>query len=69
MARFGAVLDACVLVPVVLTDTMLSIAELDLFQPMWSDLILDETLRSLKEIYPDKNPLAFEARIASMRML
>lgn len=68
MARFGAVLDACVLVPVVLTDTMLSIADLGLFQPMWSDLILDETLRALKAIHPDKNPLAFEARVASMRM-
>lgn len=66
MARFGAVLDACVLVPHVLMDTLLSVADEDLYQPMWSEVILDETLRTLVAIYPDRNPHSFEARVASM---
>ncbi len=32
MARYAAVLDACALVPIVLADTLLRIAELDLKQ-------------------------------------
>lgn len=66
MARFAAVLDACVLVPYVLMDTLLSVAEEDLYQPLWSEVILDETLRTLKTIYPGKNPNSFEVRVASM---
>lgn len=66
MARFGAVLDSCVLVPHVLTDTLLSVADEDLYQPMWSEVILDETLRTLRAIHPDRNPNSFEARLASM---
>jgi predicted nucleic acid-binding protein len=66
VARFGAVLDACVLVPHVLMDTLLSVADEDLYQPMWSEVILDETLRTLRAIYPDRNPHSFEARVASM---
>lgn len=66
MARFAAVLDACVLVPHVLMDTLLSVGEGDLYQPLWSEVILDETLRTLKTIHPDKNLNSFEARVASM---
>lgn len=66
MARFGAVLDACVLVPHVLMDSLLSIAGEDLYQPLWSDVIIDETLRALKKLYPERNHSPFEARIATM---
>jgi len=66
VARFGAVLDACVLVPHVIMDTLLSLADEDLYKPMWSEVILEETLRTLLAIYPDKNPHSFEARLASM---
>jgi predicted nucleic acid-binding protein len=66
MTGFGAVLDACVLVPYVLTDSLLSIAGEQLFEPLWSDVILDETFRSLKKIYPHREHYSFEARLSSM---
>ncbi|GIJ25369.1 hypothetical protein Vqi01_05310 [Micromonospora qiuiae] len=42
-----AVLDACVLVPSVLADTLLRCAEQDLYRPVWSRAILDEVRRNL----------------------
>lgn len=69
MARFGVVLDACTLVPISLTATMLSLAEMELFQPIWSERILDETLRALTKIYPNESPLKFEARIVNMKQV
>ena len=44
---FKAVLDACVLVPSPLFDTLLRLAEADLFVPIWSDEILWEVERTL----------------------
>lgn len=41
------VLDACVLVPIQLCDTLLRVADTGIFQPIWSDAILDETRRTL----------------------
>jgi predicted nucleic acid-binding protein len=67
MARFGVVLDACSLVPITLADTLLSVAENELYQPLWSERILDETSRTLKRVHPNKNALRFEARITTMR--
>lgn len=67
MARFGAVLDACSLVPITLADTLLSVAENELYQPLWSERILDETSRTLKRVHPTKNPPRFEARITTMK--
>ena len=66
MSRFGAVLDSCVLVPIGLANTLLTIAETELFQPLWSQTILDETLRTLKTIHPKHDPSSFESRIQSM---
>lgn len=42
-----AVLDACVLYPAYLRDTLLSAAEADLYDPRWSDDILAEVERNL----------------------
>ncbi|MCX4474156.1 hypothetical protein C5N14_04920 [Micromonospora sp. MW-13] len=42
-----AVLDACVLVPSVLADTLLRCAEQDLYRPVWSEAILNEVRRNL----------------------
>jgi predicted nucleic acid-binding protein len=41
------VLDACVLYPAYLRDTLLSTAEADLYDPRWSDDILAEVERNL----------------------
>jgi len=46
-APFPALLDACVLYPFTLRDTLLRCAERDLYQPYWSDEILDEAIRNL----------------------
>lgn len=52
MARFSALLDACVLVPIALADTLLRLAEADLYRPLWSDSILDEMVSAIGDIHP-----------------
>jgi hypothetical protein len=44
-----AVLDACVLFPAALRDTLLRTAEACLYRPRWTDAILDEVRRNLVE--------------------
>lgn len=46
-APFATLLDACVLYPFTLRDTLLRCAERDLYQPYWSHLILEEATRNL----------------------
>lgn len=43
----AAVLDACVLYPVSLRDTLLNMAEAGLFRVLWTEEILAETARSI----------------------
>jgi predicted nucleic acid-binding protein len=45
----SAVLDANVLYPFSLRDTLLRLAELELYTPLWSEQILDEMQRNLVE--------------------
>lgn len=52
MAPYRALLDACVLVPVSLADTLLRIAEKGLYRPLWSDRILAEAQYAIAEIRP-----------------
>lgn len=42
-----AVLDSCVLYPLPLRDTLLRVAESELYVPIWSTRILDEVIRNL----------------------
>lgn len=44
---FAAVLDASVLYPLPLRDTLLRVAETELYVPYWSERILDEVVRNL----------------------
>lgn len=46
---FRAVLDACVLYPASLRDTLLRLAALELYDPLWSARILAEATRNLVE--------------------
>ncbi len=45
-----AILDACALVPIRLATTLLWLAEAGLFQPLWSEPILDEVQRTLPNV-------------------
>jgi predicted nucleic acid-binding protein len=63
---FTAFLDASVLVPVSLTDTILRAAERDIFRPLWSKRILDETSRALGRVHPGTAQARFDVRIAEM---
>jgi len=60
-------LDACVLVPMPLADTLLSLAEAQLFHPAWSDLILEETSRALTTKLGVTKPKA-DTRLDYMRL-
>ena len=56
VSRYGAVLDACVLAPMPLADTLLRLAEQGLFHPFWSERILDEVRHTLEGFhYPPHN--------------
>jgi predicted nucleic acid-binding protein len=47
MSSFGVVLDACVLIPATLRDTLLRAVEKGMYRLHWSDEILDEVRRNL----------------------
>lgn len=53
---FPAFLDACVLVPINLTDLLLRLAEADTYRILWSETVLDEIERNLPclGVHPDK---------------
>ncbi len=60
------VLDACVLYPVVVRDLLLTAAALDLFEPIWSDTIIDEMRRNILADRPDVEPESIDRMIAAM---
>jgi predicted nucleic acid-binding protein len=47
VSSLGVVLDACVLIPATLRDTLLRAAEQGMYRLHWSDQILDEVRRNL----------------------
>jgi predicted nucleic acid-binding protein len=60
----SAVLDACVLVPSVLADTLLRCAQDEHYRPLWSAEILDEVRRNLPR---SVSATAADRRIQAMR--
>lgn len=65
MTSLAAVIDACVLVPIRLATTLLWLAEEGVFQPLWSDRILDEVERNLPKLGVD--PDKARRRVSNMR--
>ncbi len=65
--EYAVVLDACVLVPMPLCDTLLRLAEEPaLYRPLWSEEILREVADTLeKKLH--RTPTQRERRISSMR--
>ena len=61
MATFAVTLDACVLVPAALRDTLLYTAAAGLYQPHWSEMILSEVERTLV-----REGMATESQAASL---
>lgn len=64
---FPAFLDACVLVPIALTDTLLRLAEAETYRPLWSDQVLDEVERNLPKMASSVTPEKASRRVAVMR--
>ncbi|MCL2463490.1 MAG: PIN domain-containing protein [Micrococcales bacterium] len=63
---FSALLDANVLVPVALADTLLAAAEQELYRPLWSGRILAETRRAILRVHPHLDPSRVDARLHAM---
>jgi len=63
---YSAFLDACVLVPITLADTLLRLAERELYRPLWSDRVLAEAVDAILEIHPDLEPDRVTKRFAAM---
>lgn len=66
MARFTALLDACTIVPIVRADTLLRIAEREMYCPKWSDTIFDEAQRAILRIHPGVSPERIAKRFDDM---
>ena len=47
MARFSVILDACVLYPAPLRDTLMRLAQTDLFKAYWTEQIHEEWIEAL----------------------
>jgi hypothetical protein len=65
-ARYTAMLDACVLFPVAVCDSLLSVAATGLFAAKWTQHIEEEWMRSL-EARTGKPPGSFAVRRDAMR--
>lgn len=66
MPRYTALLDASVLVPITLADTLLRVAERELYRPLWSDRIVAEAADAVLEIHADLAPDVVAKRFAAM---
>lgn len=66
MARCAVVLDAWVLVPIALADTLLRRSERDLYRPLWSARIVAEATDAIVDIHPEIPPERVRARFAAM---
>ena len=63
---YAAFLDSCVLVPNVLTDTLLRLAEYGFFRPLWSQRILDEMEYAIHKVHPDFDEAKISGRSVAM---
>ncbi|MDR0594193.1 MAG: PIN domain-containing protein [Bifidobacteriaceae bacterium] len=59
-------LDACVLVPVTLTNVILTAAEDGLLEPFWSPEVIEEAVEAIREVHPDIPEERIRHRFAAM---
>lgn len=63
-----ALLDACVLYPMGLRDTLLSVAQAQVYRPLWSAEILAEVRDALLRSAPGLRPARLDRLLATMRV-
>lgn len=63
----SALLDACVLMPINLTDVLLRLAKAGTFRPLWSAEVLDEVRRNLPRASAGMTPEKSQQRVSAMR--
>lgn len=68
MATFRVVLDACVLLPQTLSDVLLSLADAEMFRPLWTPDLLDEVERNLSGPRFGKSADQAAHRVQAMRI-
>lgn len=64
---YAVVLDANVLVPSALCDTLLRLAASGFYRPLWSDQILMEVEHAILRVRPELDPDRVERRMDAMR--
>ena len=64
--KFTVVLDACVLYPAPVRDILLSLADVGLFKPKWSDQIQEEWTRNLLNKRNDLSKKALKSTVEAM---
>ena len=60
-ARYTALLDACVLYPLAMTDALMSLATAGFFAAKWTTRIENEWIRSLEKQRPELGGLPMTA--------
>ena len=66
MQSFTVVLDACVLVPVTAADTLLRLAEREMYRPVWSERILEEAKMAVARLHPELSAEQIDHRFDCM---
>lgn len=67
MAAFRVVLDACVMLPQTLNDLLLTVADAELYAPIWTPDLLAEVERNLHSDKFGKTPQQAARRVEQMR--
>lgn len=54
------------MVPIALSDTLLRLADREMYRPVWSERIVDEARRAIRRVHPTMDPARIDARFRAM---